>query len=798
MIEITVGQVSGLVALGTFIMQIWIPTAIVLGLVAILREQDNAATWSVTGKALQSSWWPFILRHETVTNEGLSRRLSFITYLLPVSLTLIAITGVVTPLGLYDSLVVGGEQSIPFRYTKDTSPFGYGTPPRSDLPFNRRCGAWNPVVCPGSNTTVIENRRTGTYYLPFGYDINVPDDLYEIFLSGTGSRGSTISNFFDIQWRHYFIQQRSDFNNGSQYLVGMYRQLESMILNNSTELVEGLIVDTRGTRIGFRNHTLPTESKYGATWSEDLLFVEPETQCVSNNISIDFTIAESSVYESDFSHTTPQASDIAVVDRGGFAELVQDYPDGYWVDTQDDPTLRERAYKAAWVTNAGSMAYLNVTNTAPRPFSYLNSHVGKQFPLYEVADLGQFQGMRTWSTLDFITNSSLAIRGDNATVYPNPFDINSTYFSEADVLCRGAGSGDRANISNIAVSCGMIFSAARRTDNTETAIFEQGTRWTIPLYTCASAVKASIKRVKLETRGPGLQNASVLDISETVYDSASPPPLWGVENLDLNLSDANSIWDLVSPSYENRRNISTIRKPHLYLPGYTGGGSSFLSAENLPGTSFHTVSLSRAYEIGSGVTDDMIDYSGKTNVALYTRLQGLSRTSDTAAHIINLLFTDITANLIVGTRSRLGSPADTDYIRTEDNAVDVVAVPLVKRVKFHLIYGIPAYTTLGLLIIVTATVLVLALLGKATFQRLRYFLARSSPGRILATSLHPDRSTLNMKSSEWLRSAGMIDIDLSGSHPIGADATGVCRINHDAMSVDPKNISPNEEGSQSA
>ncbi|KAL4865301.1 hypothetical protein BDV12DRAFT_200244 [Aspergillus spectabilis] len=166
--------------------------------------------------------------------------------------------------------------------------------------------------------------------------------------------------------------------------------------------------------------------------------------------------------------------------------------------------------------------------------------------------------------------------------------------------CAGAqGGGDRANINNILVSCGLMFGAARRTDNTDSAIFINGTRWSVPLLTCATVIKASIKSVKPETKGPGQHNASVSRISDKVYDNTSSAPLWGVDDLNYNLSDARPIWGLVSPSYENHPSISTLRRPHLYLPGYTLG--EITSPVNLPGTTFHSVALNRAYDIGSGI-----------------------------------------------------------------------------------------------------------------------------------------------------------------------------------------------------
>lgn len=287
----------------------------------------------------------------------------------------------------------------------------------------------------------------------------------------------------------------------------------------------------------------------------------------------------------------------------------------------------------------------------------------------------------------------------------------------------------------------------------------------MPIYTCATAVKTAIKTVEFKAQGTRLRDAQVVSITDKVYDNNSPAPLWGVENLQLNLSDVRPLWGLVAEDRANQPNLATVRKSHLYLPGYTTALGGYTPSDNMPGASFHGVALSRAYSIGSTsmYNDDMGDYTGRTNVALFTRMQELSRTPDTAAHILNLFFTDITSNLIVGTRSLLGSPRDAGY----DGAgtVNSNAAPLVKRVKFNYLYGIPAYTTLALLFLVALVVLALVLLGRITLQRVRRLLARTSTGRILTTGIYPEYSNLDMRSNDWIRSAGRKDIDLAGAVP---------------------------------
>jgi hypothetical protein len=188
---------------------------------------------------------------------------------------LIAIAGVVTPLGLYQALIPAKNVETPFQYLKDTSPFGLGTPPRSNLTFNRKCpGFVGPRPCPFSDDIVIYSTDGNweNYSYPYGYDMRIPQAVKTVYSSGVDDN-TTISNYFDIEWRRYITTSDDFYNNGSLYLVNSFRNMDSLILNNATEAVEGLIVDTKKGGIGFRNHTVPPSFKHGVTWEEDILFV---------------------------------------------------------------------------------------------------------------------------------------------------------------------------------------------------------------------------------------------------------------------------------------------------------------------------------------------------------------------------------------------------------------------------------------------------------------------------------------------------------------------------------------------
>lgn len=142
-------------------------------------------------------------------------------------------------------------------------------------------------------------------------------------------------------------------------------------------------MDAKNGGIGFRNHTVPASPNLTSVWSEDLLFIEPTTVCVNQNISIDFNIS----YTGNSSAATMSA--VKLVDHGGFANFNTSNPFDDRNDrneTLNRPDLHSRAYMAAWYSNILLMAVLNITNvldhTAGTPVNpYIRSRVGRQFDL---------------------------------------------------------------------------------------------------------------------------------------------------------------------------------------------------------------------------------------------------------------------------------------------------------------------------------------------------------------------------------------------------------------------------------
>lgn len=146
--DITVGQVSGVIAAAVAVIQFLFPNALVLVLVCLIGNQHSAVTWSVAGRQLSHSIWPSILRSDTAANHYVYPSVKRLAFLRPVGLILIAVAAVVTPLGLHDAVLPEkAMKEVAFVRLADLSSMGAGTPPQGkEVFFSRTCGGYGGVA----------------------------------------------------------------------------------------------------------------------------------------------------------------------------------------------------------------------------------------------------------------------------------------------------------------------------------------------------------------------------------------------------------------------------------------------------------------------------------------------------------------------------------------------------------------------------------------------------------------------------------------------------------------------------
>lgn len=300
-----------------------------------------------------------------------------------------------------------------------------------------------------------------------------------------------------------------------------------------------------------------------------------------------------------------------------------------------------------------------------------------------------------------------------------------------------------------------------------------------PLYSCASATRAVLKTVDLRYNGTeGLASLSVANITEKTYARKEDQPLWGVENITDFLSNIKPLWGLVSSQYRDREDITVIQEPSLWLPGYKSGISPVSTIENLPGTNFPVDLLGAAYGLEGDQEDQVADYTGKTNLAMYAKWQEYSRAATSTSKIFNLIWTDMAANAVLGTRGKLSdpvarSPSPSVERRQQPAGRASVNVPISvydKTIRYHLPFAVPAIITLVLSGVITVAAMVLCVSGRARPSMVRKYLNHTSLGRSMTLLLYPDQCEAEASTTQWVKSVGTKRIDTSGSIPKAADS----------------------------
>jgi hypothetical protein len=320
-------------------------------------------------------------------------------------------------------------------------------------------------------------------------------------------------------------------------------------------------------------------------------------------------------------------------------------------------------------------------------------------------------------------------------------------------------------------------------------MFEVGTEWTTPMYSCASAIRVLVKTVSFSfnqtTSGAqSLDGLSVVDIKPKDYPDPSNYPTWALENGTRKKwlpGSVRPLWGLVAAEDHDYQNISYVRSPHLWLSGETADINVGRIHQNLPAVDFPFTALHHAYEVKTGRNSltslHINDFSGSQNLPLYNLWKNLSSTPGDSARIINLVWTDIAANAVVGTKGWIPSPPVNGLTkRATIDGEAVVAVPITiyaRTVQYNLKYAIPGIIVLAIFACAVLSSAVILLLGRTSPGTLKTYLNRLSPGRIMTAFLLRERGLAEENSrvitptstSQWLQRSGRTEIDISSGAP---------------------------------
>jgi hypothetical protein len=199
---------------------------------------------------------------------------------------------------------------------------------------------------------------------------------------------------------------------------------------------------------------------------------------------------------------------------------------------------------------------------------------------------------------------------------------------------------------------GLLLGAGSKLDKEDNAArdaqqyqVDPGSNWTHPLFSCVTAIKASVKTVTFEVNGTAsVSNLVVKHIEDKKYGLSNPPPVWAVEETDRELNSVSPFWGIVKDDYVDAPGVQTIRQPHLYLPAgkysvalisgiESGDAVAGLSAPlNVLRAIYGTDSLDSQSSLNR-----IADFTGAVSWPLYAKWSELSTSAHTAGSIIDLV-----------------------------------------------------------------------------------------------------------------------------------------------------------------
>lgn len=597
---------------------------------------------------------------------------------------------------------------------------------------------------------------------------SIPQNITEIF--GSGTSGTTLTGPFDIQYRAWglqFLAMSENFivDHAKPVPKGLYRALDSLILHNKVDVLEGVVVDTTNAGVGYRNHTIPKNLSDGGTWSEDFTWIEPLTECAATNLTFEFFVAQ------DFTNI----SSVELIDNGGFTNLPLKMPSiGATIGLQQ-PDLAMRAYQGVYLSISLLMTYLNITypgNKGPR-----NTSMGCRFSLN--TDVQPYYNPSLYSiALTELQPSFVQMFPDHEPMVSNvstsaQAELNVSFddWNNVQALCGGNASVQPPNISNIGIMCGYLYGAPDPIAQSGSLIFQPYSRYQQNLYFCASGVRASVKEVNFSINGSvALDDLRVNSVEDKHYADNITRPLWALEKTHRLVIDAKPLWGMVDDRYEMAQDLSTIRADKAWLPatatdnGFTKGMyiDSLASTAALFGA---MVSTYRGSTRGAGIktvaspASGLPDYSGSQNAALNRLWTSLSRSPSTASKIISLIFTEVLATATVGTKSAI-IPSDGAQSKSLAKVIQYN-----RKIQYNLIYAIPAFVVLFICLLAIIAV-ILCIFMRFSVGRLSQLLNQTSTGRVVTTMLYPDSSPVDATTKQWLLAVGDTQID----YPFGRNA----------------------------
>ncbi|KAG2184427.1 hypothetical protein INT43_000336 [Umbelopsis isabellina] len=718
LLDMTVAKVAAMISAGVTLVQFTYALALVIILIYLMRNDNSPSTWSVFVRILYYSSWSTILSTDVTSTSHTDKPVKRINMLSNIIMILVTITGVITPLGLMP-VISQVPMELSLHLLPDLQPLSQAITNRSLYVEERMCDSKlliGAAACPGRTVTNITGR--------WETDLTIPQNITDIFTS------TNHTSPFDLQFRRYTMSTNG-MNSTSLHPVPDIAISDSVILSNSLFAVEGLIIDTtESPGVGIGNVRVPY-LPHGATWEQEMLWIEPETACVDLGFTLNYRLNEYADVSFGVKYN--------LTDQGGLSDFNFTYQ-SYGNDGQQIP-MEDRAHKLAYFSNRYIMNQYNISNTT--------SYVGKNWPITSLIGMHPMQ----------IGSFPSSFISDLLSLSPNSSVYGLNALNSADISCQGFGGMDDVNITNTAVQCYIFVGAPIRTDGGDSNLVEANSSWLQPVYACASTVRVKLQTLKVSFNTTTNATANLPNLKLERQDT-NASVLWAVEHPGMAIRQINPYWGPVADQYEYSTSLNTLRSDVLYLPAGVNLIWDILSTAEA--SVFPAYAL---YMSGSGSQSTsskyVYDYSGGQNGAMLQLWQNLSASADTVSRITNLIWTDIMANNLYSNIS----------------IQSTTVMKNVPTVGYNLLYAIPAFISLALWISLIGVSIMCFALDRISISSIRQALYQTSLGRVVV-NITTKSSNYALKSKQWAMQ--------ESTHNIGLNVTTNGRHDHIQFHLEPQ------------
>ena len=286
-----------------------------------------------------------------------------------------------------------------------------------------------------------------------------------------------------------------------------------------------------------------------------------------------------------------------------------------------------------------------------------------------------------------------------------------------------------------------------------------------------------------------------MDVQSKNYTNSSLP-LWGIEiaNGNYTIEDINLLWGLVDDSLINVSVIQTSRAAEIYLPATTHSVTFGHVYDSFASGIAFSAAWNSVYEYAAAIRGIGVDfiprctplhlrqlstfadtlhprsYSGETNYGLTLKYRNLSRTPAGAANMLNLIWTDLAAFFVVGTKTGFEPGEEqpgASQLRKRNTSPSYLGNREVHRhvrvIEYkNILYAIPAFIGGGLFILGLITALLMFCFRTVSWETLNHYVNHTSMGRAMTQIISPEVAEPTATTKEWSETAGKVNLEIPG------------------------------------